>query len=79
MKGDIELLKTADALRAENARIRRDLERERFANTLLTRFLSAALEALHGGVLLRKDAPTERLSYGETIDGGIFAYLDDEK
>lgn len=79
MKGEIELLKTADALRAENARIRRDLERERLAHTLLAHFLSASLEALNGGVLLRKDAPVSRLSYGETIDGGIFAYLDDEK
>lgn len=78
MKGDIELLKTADALRAENARVRRDLENERAVNAMLTKFLSAALEALHGGVLLRKDAPVDRLTYGETIDGGIFAYLDDE-
>lgn len=79
MKGEIELLKTADALRAENARVQRDLENERAVNAMLVKFLSAALEALHGGVLLRKDAPVDRLTYGETIDGGIFAYLDDEK
>lgn len=79
MKGEIELLKTADTLRTENARLRVELERERFMNEMLTNFLSAALEALNGGVLLRKDAPVSRLSYGETIDGGIFAYLDDEK
>lgn len=77
MRGETELLKTADALRAENARLRIDMERERYTSRLLKRFLSAALEALHGGVLLRKDAPVERLSYGETIDGSIFAYLDD--